>query len=86
MTATRTEGDLTGTDGSRRAHGGPPVRRQGPAWPSLRPALVGALAALSLTGASIGILKVIRDQGVRLTGDEPHYLVDAEAIGRFQST
>jgi hypothetical protein len=85
VTPTGTIRNPVGTDRPHHAHTGPSTRPQLPAWPSYRPVLVGALAALSLTAASVGILKVIRDQGVRLTGDEPHYLVDAEAIGRFHS-
>jgi hypothetical protein len=43
-----------------------------------------ALAAVAgLTGASAAALALVRHQGVRINGDEPQYLVEAESIGRF---
>jgi hypothetical protein len=38
---------------------------------------------VGLTGASVAALTVIRHQGVRISGDEPHYLAESESIGRF---
>lgn len=56
----------------RRSISGPPPR--GP-YLAVASAVVAVLAA-----ASLGMLKLIRGQGVHLTGDEPHYLVAAEAL------
>jgi hypothetical protein len=46
-------------------------------------AVVSAFAAIA--ASSIGIMTLIRQQGARLTGDEPHYLVAAESLGRFHT-
>lgn len=54
-------------------------RRRTLAWLSL--AAVGA----GLSAAWIGMLFLIRAQGVGITGDEPHYLVEAISIGQFHT-
>jgi hypothetical protein len=43
------------------------------------------LAVVVLAGASFAILALIRSQGIRPTGDEPHYLVAALAIERYHT-
>jgi hypothetical protein len=51
-------------------------RRTSAVWPAL-------LAVAGLFGASTAALGLIRHQGIRINGDEPQYLVEAESIGRF---
>ncbi len=41
------------------------------------------IAVAGLTLSSLLALLLIRHQGVTINGDEPHYLVEAESIGRF---
>ena len=57
----------------------------GPARPHRRLASMGAalVAVAGLMGASSAALALVRHQGVRINGDEPQYLVEAESIGRF---
>jgi hypothetical protein len=44
-----------------------------------------AVTFLILCAEWIGVLKVLRDHDVILSGDEPHYLVGALSIGRFRT-
>ena len=55
----------------------PPGRgRRGQAlWPALA-------AVAGLMGASVAALALVRHQGIRINGDEPQYLVEAESIAR----
>ncbi len=45
--------------------------------------LASLAAVMALTGSSVATLTLIRHQGVRINGDEPHYLAESESIGRF---
>jgi hypothetical protein len=51
-------------------------RRATAVWPAM-------VAVAGLVGASVGALAVVRHQGIRINGDEPQYLVEAESVGRF---
>jgi hypothetical protein len=53
--------------------------RRGRRIPSVWPVLA---AVAGLVGASIAALALVRHQGIRINGDEPQYLVEAESIAR----
>jgi hypothetical protein len=46
---------------------------------------VGAalVAIAALAGASCAALALVRHHGVKINGDEPHYLVESESVGRY---
>jgi hypothetical protein len=63
----------------------PPVRPRHARRPGRRPSGVWAalIAVAGLALSSSLALILIRHQGMKINGDEPHYLVEAESIGRF---
>jgi hypothetical protein len=60
--------------------GRPEIMRRRRQTSAIWPALV---AVVGLFGASSAALALVRHQGIRINGDEPQYLVEAESIGRF---
>lgn len=70
----------TGLDASEVRPGRPEIMRRRRRTSALWPALA---AVAGLFGASTAALALVRHQGIRINGDEPQYLVEAESIGRF---
>jgi hypothetical protein len=77
--------DRSGGPGVLDPRTDPPVRPRHARRPGRRPSGVWAalVAVAGLTLASYLALILIRHQGVVINGDEPHYLVVSESIGRF---